>query len=230
MSNQLVKSILFISVLTILLLPKCEAGYLEGAPCSTQNTAFLEATGLWRLPPVAVQCVDISGMGNRTRLPFTPEITNATTLYADHMNLVLFPKFATFRLPNLEMIDLSGNKIRKLSSKSLRFTRKIETLLLADNNVYIPKRRPLLVSSSLTTLSLSNNQIRRLTNYTFSKLPKLRVLYLDRNLLKHLRPDVIKPLTNLKYLHVGNNRLTELPSKSSLPDSLKIFITKGNPV
>lgn len=219
----------FFFIIRCLLIPSCVlAGFLYGAPCSERNTAYLSPQKS-RLPKENITCVDITGMGTIRIIPHTNLLKNTTTMYADHMHLDHVPLYAITFTPLLELLDLSGNNIRRVPKDTFHSNRKLETLLLSDNRVAMPKRMPFLKSDSLRTLSLTNNKIKRLGPLTFVELPRLSVLYLDRNLLRRINPKVFRPLKRLKYLHLGNNQLKRLPAKLMLSSSKVVLITKGNP-
>lgn len=214
------------------MLNNIDASFLFGQPCSIRNTAYLKVHK-WIAPPGEINCVDVTGfkknMHNKIRLSnytnFFTKASNADTLYADHINITRFPILIVKSLPNLELIDLSGNKIRKLPTKMFRLAPKLKKLLVSDNKIMIPKRVSLMSSITLQTLMLSNNGIHTIYKYTFRKLPNLEVLYLDNNNLKTLNP-MFGTLPNLKMLHVGRNYLTAIPPKELVSKSLRQFITK----
>lgn len=212
----------------LLIATQIHAGFLYGAPCSERNTAYLTPHKN-RLPKDPITCVDLTGMGSIRSIRNTKLLENATTIYADHMHLEQVPLYAITFAPFLELLDLSGNNIRRVPKDTFHSNSKLQTLLLADNHVAMPKRTSFLKSDSLRTLSLTNNRIRRLGPLTFAELPKLAVLYLDRNLLRRINPKVFRPLKRLKYLHLGNNQLKRLPPKITLSSRKLILITKGNP-
>ncbi|CAH2011690.1 unnamed protein product [Acanthoscelides obtectus] len=180
------------------------------------------------MPYEPIKCVDMTGfkriikerfsLFNYTK--FLAASRPADTLYADHMNLTRFPVSLVRALPNLELIDLQGNNIRRLPIRMHLVAPKLDKLLVADNKVAIPKSKPLMVSDSIRTLMLSNNGIERIFKYTFAKLPALQVLYLDGNKLRNIAP-IVGVLPSLKYLHVGRNYLETIP-----PQNLKYYVTK----
>lgn len=207
--------------------------FLYGEPCSERNTAYLQPIAP-KLPDDKVKCVDITSFKKYLRhrpnisnyTNFFKEAANADTLYADHINLTEFPIVVVKQLRELEMIDLSGNKIRKLPNKMFRLVPKLDKLLLPDNRIIIPKRTPLISSTTIKTLMLSNNGIEMLYKYTFSKMPALEVLYLDSNKLSAIAP-IFGTVPNLKYLHIGQNYLILIPDKSRISPSLTHYITKS---
>lgn len=208
--------------------------FLYGQPCSERNTAYLQPISP-KLPlQDEINCLDITSFKKHLRhrpnlsnyTDFFKKVVKVDTLYADHMNLTKFPVAVVRRLPNLETIDLSGNKIRRLPNKMFKLARKVNKLLVPDNEITVPKRNPLIASTTLKTLMLSNNGIVILHKFTFAKMPALEVLYLDSNKLRTIAP-IFGTLPNLKYLHVGQNYLKTIPDKSEISNSITHYITKS---
>lgn len=160
---------------------------------------------------------------------FFQKVSAADTLYADRMNLTIFPIFVVRSLPNITTIDLSGNHLRRIPNKMNKISKKLEKLLVSDNRIIIPKQHPLLSSRTLQTLMLSNNEIKRLFKETFAMLPALEVLYLDSNKIKSIAP-ILNTLPSLKYIHLGKNYLTSIPPKNLVSPSLEYYITKSQQV
>ncbi|XP_056631676.1 carboxypeptidase N subunit 2-like [Diorhabda sublineata] len=225
----------YLRVITLLMVSMSyvQGGFLYGQPCTIRNTAYLRV-GEWSLPTNDTKCVDVTGfkmnlhgrinLANYTK--FFEEVEGADTLYADHLNLTHFPIMIVKSLPNVETIDLSGNRIKLIPPKMFKLAPKIQKLLFDDNRIAIPRRKPLISSHSLKTLMLSNNNIAFIYQSTFSKLPSLEVLYLDNNNIQDISP-LFKKMPNLKFLHVGRNVLNYIPAKKNISDSLISFITKS---
>nr|CAH7746756.1 unnamed protein product [Callosobruchus chinensis] len=180
------------------------------------------------MPYEPIKCVDMTGFKRIIRerfslvnyTKFLAFARTADTLYADHMNLTRFPVSLVRALPNLELIDLQGNNIKRLPIRMHLVAPKLDKLLVADNRVAIPKSKPLIISATIRTLMLSNNGIEHIFKHTFTKLPALEVLYLDGNKLRNIAP-IVGVLPSLKYLHVGRNYLQEIP-----PQDVKYYVTK----
>ncbi|KYB28319.1 hypothetical protein TcasGA2_TC032621 [Tribolium castaneum] len=204
-----------------------EGGFTDGAPCSSRNTAYLNPSKAL-FPSETVKCVDITAMGKSLVFSGHWPIQQADSLYADHMQLTRINRTIFAFMPNLELVDFTGNRIRRIPIDISSIIPKLTTFLLAKNRVRIPKQRPLMKSRTVKTLMLSHNKIRALQMMTFTKLPSLQVLYLDSNYLEFITPMMFRSLINLRYLHLGNNLLKRVPPKSYMPKSLRIYVVKGN--
>ncbi|XP_066148419.1 protein GPR107 isoform X2 [Euwallacea fornicatus] len=212
-----------------LLLCGASGSFIYGQPCSDRNTAYLYPFN-WIIPENEINCVDITNSKSpdpEKNSSFFERVRKADTLYADHMNLLRFPAAVVFSLPNLEMLDLSGNSIRRLPYKMQKIAPAISKLLMPENAVAMPRKRPLLKSASIKLLMLSKNRIGNIYPITFSKMPHLEILYLDGNRLKHVSADMFVQLPRLVYLHLGDNAIQEIPPKSLMPPLLRFYIVKG---
>lgn len=206
-----------------------QAGFIYGEPCSERNTIYMSPVRP-RFPKSTPTCMDITAMGVTTKLHQPELLKNVTTVYADHMRLPEVPIYVIEAIPQLELLDLSGNLITIIPVGVFLKTPRLHTLLLSDNKVVIPKKKPLLRHKFLHDLSLSNNGIKRLNPRVFRGLPNLKVLYLDMNKITRIGPKVFAPLKKLAFLHLGGNKLKVLPDNLTGPSRPRILITKGNPL
>ncbi|KAH1010108.1 leucine-rich repeat-containing protein 15 [Dendroctonus ponderosae] len=204
------------------------ASFLYGQPCSVRNTAHLYPWN-WTIPKNATNCVDLTKSSNRNLANVTEffrDVRLADTLYMDHMNLSRFPTAVIYSLPQLEMVDLSGNAIRRLPYRMYKIAHSITKLLVPENAIFIPRRRALFKSITIETLMLSKNEITNISPVTFAKMPQLKVLYLNDNKLKFVSYKMFVPLPHLLYLNLEDNYLSRIPQKSRMPAFLKFYQIK----
>ena len=118
--------------------------------------------------------------------------------------------FSTFYLPTerLFYLDLSHNKIRKITSKLLQSVHRIDTLLFSYNELSLVQVDLFNITPNLTYLDLSHNQItivsKETTNSTWRHLKKLE---LQNNYIFKLSDEVFSLtfLSNLEYLDLRWN-------------------------
>jgi Leucine-rich repeat (LRR) protein len=128
--------------------------------------------------------------------------------------------------PNLERIDLGGNKIAHLPIWLVHDRRIIE-ISLADNHlaIFLPE---LAEMTNIRDLNLSCNSIARLPT-NIKQLRMLERLYLDRNHIKTLPPE-IGGLASLETLTLTNNLLSEIPDGVANLSRLRHLDLQGNPL
>ena len=97
--------------------------------------------------------------------------------------------FTLNQLPNLQSLNLQGNKISKIEEYAFKSLPNLITLNLNLNDL---------------TGSIPTN--------AFSGLTNLKNLTLSSNELSSLSKDVLKPLPNLVKLHLDSNQLKNLPT------------------
>jgi hypothetical protein len=124
-----------------------------------------------------------------------------------------------FEFTELELLDLSRNKIEVISGQIQRL-RRLEDLRLDDNRISeFPDEIGHL--EGLKSLSLCRNSIRRLPN-ALCKLTGLRRLRLSFNKLPIL-PREIKSLTSLVILDLSANQIDTLPVEICEMPSLEVL-------
>ena len=103
---------------------------------------------------------------------------------------------------DLELLDLSYNKISMLTDVSFSFT------------------------NFLSKLNISYNVLTKIEERTFEKLKYLKVLDLSRNKLTTLPGKLFSKLTSLSHLYLSNNELLTVPSAVPILDLLDLSFNK----
>ncbi|XP_026181659.1 vasorin b [Mastacembelus armatus] len=117
-----------------------------------------------------------------------PPFTHSLYLFANGIERLTVEDFHS--LENLEMLDLSQNKLTEL-----------------PDMVFEPL-------TSLRNLDLSSNQITHISEECFHGMVLLERLYLYSNLIKTIHPAAFDGLENLLELKLQSNQLTSLPALS----------------
>lgn len=111
---------------------------------------------------------------------------------------------------NLKSLDLSHNKLTKLSSHA--FDRYATTLI----EVFLQKNNLISLEGAFTNLTnleiirLSWNKVASIRKLTFDDLLSLKKLYLDNNRISFVHPEAFRGLIKLQLLDLSNNRLRQL--------------------
>jgi hypothetical protein len=135
-------------------------------------------------------------------------IPDLTTINLNKINLTKIEKFFFTNLPNLININLSNNKIKKLS-KNFFALKHLKILNLENNYIeYIPDNIDLL--NSIKELNFSINQIKNLPK-TIKNLENLEILKFSNNKI-NIIPIEIGDINSLKVLHFDSNYFTEIPT------------------
>lgn len=111
------------------------------------------------------------------------------------------------RLTNLEVLDLSWNKITSIHENGFRGLGNLRTLKLNRNHIQKFKVHTFESVIHLEELVLSNNHIESIEDGTF-KLPKLKRLDLSHNKLKELSNSMFSDCKGLEYLDLRSNQIT----------------------
>ncbi len=152
------------------------------------------------------------------------------TLYPDTLNL---SNTSLTGIPSeiglqsqLQLLDLSQNKISYLPSKMIRLNR-LHTLKL-NRNQFVETPISISLLSGLQTLELAENRIRTISPKLFT-LKKLKQLDISYNQIRAL-PNEISGLAGLEELYLDNNQLLLLPEGISGLKNLKILSFSGNQI
>lgn len=98
---------------------------------------------------------------------------------------------------NCETIDLSGNRLKRIDSKTLRYLNRLETLNLARNQLSLESGN-FKHSPNLILLDLSSNQLQFLTVNLLENVKHLKTINLSDNNLRSIHPcALIDMQTNL---------------------------------
>ncbi|CAH1153612.1 unnamed protein product [Phaedon cochleariae] len=135
---------------------------------------------------------------------------------------------------DVEVIDLSFNRIRKVSRSDLSQFKYLKFLYLSDNMINNLDDDTFQDSEDLTTLDLSLNDLFKLPSTIF-QLPSLKTLYLSQNqnmnivdMMLVLNKPILSPLVqiDLSYTTCGEN-ISEFPNFGLLPFLIQLNIS-GN--
>lgn len=147
-------------------------------------------------------------------------------------------------IPQIEMIDLSWNKIRRIPGETFCPLSNLVSLNVSHNfleavtelgfNDLKEKLDQPSVSCLLDikTLDVSDNRIRVLTGYAFSKLRRLNVLDLSENEINAIADKAFHGLRSLRTLDLSNNRISALPAEvfKEAVNSLKELKLRNNSI
>lgn len=129
----------------------------------------------------------------------------------------------------LQILDLSRNRLREITSHDLERYSGLSILYLTDNIITEISDDSLEDKSYLHTLDISVNPFHKIPSVLFH-LPALKSLRMGRIRSEHIVSDIedAKPITSpLTYLDLSHNKLNRLPDLGLLPTLLYYNVT-GN--
>jgi Leucine-rich repeat (LRR) protein len=118
---------------------------------------------------------------------------------------------------DLEYLDLSGNHLLKLPSKTFQYQKKLKEMRLNNNKIGQIETDTFSGMDSLQLLNLRGNLIDVLENNLFSSLYHLEELNLGQNRIAEIKSDAFFRLNNLKILYLDDNSLNHVPAEPFLP-------------
>lgn len=119
--------------------------------------------------------------------------------------------------PDLEFLDLTGNHLLKLPSKTFQYQKKLKEMRLNSNKIGQIEADTFQGMESLQILNLRENFVDQLEQNSFSSLLNLEELNLGQNRIAQIHPDAFYRLYNLKILYLDDNSLTNVPAEAFLP-------------
>ncbi|XP_033833696.1 oligodendrocyte-myelin glycoprotein-like [Periophthalmus magnuspinnatus] len=122
-------------------------------------------------------------------------------LYASYNRVQLLEKNDTAYQWNLQVLDLSYNKLERAVFINNTLI-NLRTLNLSHNHFWtIPTNMP----AQLDTIDLSNNLLVRVLPGSLDRLPRLTHFYLQANRFTTMSFGVLDKLTSLRIIHLGSN-------------------------
>lgn len=114
---------------------------------------------------------------------------------------------------SISTLDLSWNRIAKLSENAFCNLTQLRSLSLGSNVIFFIHKRAFTNLASLQILNVSDNRIEFLSSDTLSSMRNLRILNLSHNNLRSLPRDLFTS-TVLESLDLSSNLLNVMPSSS----------------
>ncbi|KAG7205305.1 hypothetical protein KM043_007310 [Ampulex compressa] len=146
---------------------------------------------------------------------FTAELRQLEKLDLGENNMWSIPEGSLCPLVNLEILNLTRNRLREVTSFRLNAAAgclsSLRELDLSNNSVEALPAAAFGGLSRLSGLDLRSNAIGFLADRAFEGLPSLTVLRLDDNRLVSLPPELFAETRNLQEIHLRNNTLNVLP-------------------
>ena len=112
----------------------------------------------------------------------------------------------------LRILDLSNNKILRISDSGFQHLENLNCLYLEGNNLTKVPSNAFEILKSLKRLSLSHNHIEAIQPFAFKGLVNLEYLLLKNSGIKNVTRNGFNGINNLRYLILSHNDLENLNS------------------
>lgn len=146
---------------------------------------------------------------------FTEELSLLERLDLSNNNMWNLPEGSLCPLFNLEVLNLSRNRLREVSSfkfsMASRCAANLRTLDLSNNSIESLPSAAFSGLSRLHSLDLRSNSLAFIADRAFEGLTSLTSIKLTNNRLTSLPPDLFVEARDVKEIHLRNNSLTVLP-------------------
>lgn len=137
-------------------------------------------------------------------------------------------KFLKMDLINLQRIYLAKCGITTIDPQTFKGLTNLVELDLSGNLLETVPTEAFIDTPSLMRLTLSSNPIKRLKRASFTHLSFLNTLELSNCQICLVDEGAFQGLHSLEWLHLDGNKLTTLKGNKVLPDSLKGIELQGN--
>ncbi|KAJ8683364.1 hypothetical protein QAD02_019156 [Eretmocerus hayati] len=147
---------------------------------------------------------------------FSEELSQLERLDLSCNNMWTIPEGSLCPLFNLEMLNLTQNRLREVSSfkfnlGSGRCAANLRVIDLGNNSIDTLPTAAFSGLSRLHSLSLRGNRLSSLADRAFEGLVSLAIIELSNNKLTSLPPELFVESKELKEIHLRNNSLAVLP-------------------
>ncbi|XP_058799427.1 toll-like receptor Tollo [Phymastichus coffea] len=146
---------------------------------------------------------------------FTEELSQLEKLDLGNNNMWSLPEGSLCPLFNLEVLNLTRNRLRELASFKFnlgsRCAANLRIIDLSNNSIESLPSAVFSALSRLHSLNLKSNNIAFIADRAFEGLGALTSIQLSNNRLGSLPPDLFAESRDIKEIHLRNNTLAVLP-------------------
>ena len=146
---------------------------------------------------------------------FTEELSQLERLDLGENNMWSLPEGSLCSLHNLELLNLTRNRLREVASfnfnSDARCASSLRELDLSNNSIDSLPSAAFAGLARLRSLDLRSNAITFLADRAFEGLSSLTALRLSDNRLASLPPELFNDARDIQEVHLRNNTLNVLP-------------------
>lgn len=192
-----------------------------GCHCEVETFGLFDSFSLTK--------VDCSGIGSHIVPVPIPLDTSYLDLSSNKLETINESMLTGPGYTTLVSLDLSYNKIAKISSTTFSRLRYLESLDLSHNSLEVLPE-DCFSSSPLGDIDLSNNKLLDIAVDIFTSKGQGKSLNVDlsNNMLSTITRHHEKSIPNIQNLNLSGNRLTSVPNLQGIP--LRYLNLDGNPL
>ncbi|XP_054242849.1 tsukushi [Indicator indicator] len=214
----------FLAWFNLLLLLPCFGATktcFPGCHCEVESFGLFDSFSLTK--------VDCSGIGSHIVPVPIPLDTSYLDLSSNKLETINESMLTGPGYTTLVSLDLSYNKIAKISSTTFSRLRYLESLDLSHNSLEVLPE-DCFSSSPLSDIDLSSNKLSGIAMDLFASKGQGKPLSVDlsNNMLTTVTRQRDKSSPNIQNLNLSENRLTSVPNLQGLP--LRYLNLDGNPL
>ncbi|KAK3103193.1 hypothetical protein FSP39_017227 [Pinctada imbricata] len=157
-------------------------------------------------------------------------LSQLATLKLKNNNIKVVDSDTLAGMPNLNTLDLSSNKIKRINEKALQNLEGLQSLKINKNRIRDLKNGVISRQTNLLDLDFSENLLKRLDEKMFAGLKNLEEIDASANRISSIPKKVFRPLVNLVSLDLRENKmlLFNMSTVANLPKLSFIDLSDNN--
>ncbi|GAB0097862.1 Protein artichoke [Sergentomyia squamirostris] len=191
-----------------------------------QSASLIELSPMGFRQLINLDTVIITGSGklNRLEAGLFHDLPRLKSIDVSNNGINWIHLRALARLPQLQILQLSGNKITDagMVGRSIKDLGNLEVLKLDANRITTLGEGSFVDLPSLKELHLNSNAITEIHHGAFHRTPNLKIVHLESNYLRRVHPESFLQASGsgVEFLHLQENEIARIEELRSLLDAL----------
>lgn len=153
---------------------------------------------------------------------------DVNVFYAYNPDITYIPKSIGEFFPNLRYFRITKSALRYIEFRDFKNLKQLQTLDLSSNKIERISQCSFHYTESLVKLNLNGNKIQALHEKTLMNLPLLEEFTANNNEITHLDGDIFQNNAQLKDIQMSGNQLTVIEVNFQTMKSIKSLDFKNN--
>uniref|UniRef100_A0A1B0CYU3 Uncharacterized protein n=1 Tax=Phlebotomus papatasi TaxID=29031 RepID=A0A1B0CYU3_PHLPP len=191
-----------------------------------QSASLIELSPMGFRQLINLDTVIITGSGklNRLEAGLFHDLPRLKTIDVSRNGINWIHLRAMARLPQLQVLQLSGNRITDagMVGRAIKDLSNLEVLKLDSNRITTLGEGSFVDLPSLKELHLNSNAITEIHHGAFHRTPNLKIVHLESNYLRRVHPESFLQASGsgVELLHLQENEIGRIEELRSLLDAL----------